>query len=86
MPMSAMTSGFRRPIIASALGVVVVLLAATGCLTPLTAQRPLTPVSVRANPLVGVLWPVRAALAGGMLLALVSGHAAREHPGTGLTG
>jgi len=33
-----------------------------------------------------VPWPVLAALAGGMLLALMSGHAAREHAGTGLAG
>jgi Glycosyl hydrolase family 26 len=34
-----------------------VLLAATGCLTPLTSQQPLTPVPAPANPLVGVYEP-----------------------------
>ena len=34
-----------------------VLLAATGCLTPLTSQQPLTQVPVPANPLVGVFEP-----------------------------
>ena len=34
-----------------------VLLAATGCLTPLTSQQPLTPVPTPANPLVGVYEP-----------------------------
>jgi hypothetical protein len=33
------------------------LLAATGCLTPLTSQPPLTPVPTPANPLVGVYEP-----------------------------
>jgi hypothetical protein len=33
------------------------LLAATGCLTPLTLQPPLTPVPTPANPLVGVYEP-----------------------------
>jgi len=37
--------------------VVAVLLAATGCLTPLTSQQPLTPVPTLANPLVGVYEP-----------------------------
>jgi len=37
--------------------VATVLLAATGCLTPLTPQRPLTPVPVPASPLVGVYEP-----------------------------
>ncbi|MGZ6839789.1 MAG: glycoside hydrolase family 26 protein [Frankiaceae bacterium] len=37
--------------------VAVVLLAATGCLTPLTSQQPLTPVPAPANPLVGVYEP-----------------------------
>jgi len=37
--------------------VVAVLLAATGCLTPLTSQQPLTPVPAPANPLVGVYEP-----------------------------
>jgi mannan endo-1,4-beta-mannosidase len=52
-----MTSGFRRPIIAAALGVAAILLAVTGCLTPLTSQQPLTPVPAPANPLVGVYEP-----------------------------
>jgi len=52
-----MTSGFRRPLIASALGVIAVLLAVTGCLTPLTARQPLTPVPAPASPLVGVYEP-----------------------------
>jgi mannan endo-1,4-beta-mannosidase len=34
-----------------------VLLAATGCLTPLTSQQPLTPVPTPASPLVGVYEP-----------------------------
>lgn len=34
-----------------------VLLAATGCLTPLTSQQPLTPVPTPTNPLVGVYEP-----------------------------
>ncbi len=34
-----------------------VSLAATGCLTPLTSQQPLTPVPTPANPLVGVYEP-----------------------------
>jgi mannan endo-1,4-beta-mannosidase len=34
-----------------------VLLAATGCLTPLTSQRPLTPVPAPVRPLVGVYEP-----------------------------
>jgi mannan endo-1,4-beta-mannosidase len=34
-----------------------VLLAVTGCLTPLTAQQPLTPVPVPASPMVGVYEP-----------------------------
>jgi hypothetical protein len=33
------------------------LLAATGCLTPLTSQQPLTPVPTPASPLVGVYEP-----------------------------
>ena len=37
--------------------VVAVLLAATGCLTPLTPQQPLTPVPTPANPLVGIYEP-----------------------------
>jgi mannan endo-1,4-beta-mannosidase len=37
--------------------VVTVLLAATGCLTPLRSQPPLTPVPVPASPLVGVYEP-----------------------------
>jgi hypothetical protein len=37
--------------------VAAVLLAATGCLTPLTSQQPLTPVPAPANPLVGVYEP-----------------------------
>ena len=37
--------------------VAAVLLAATGCLTPLTSQQPLTPVPTPANPLVGVFEP-----------------------------
>ena len=42
----------RRGIVAAAAAII--LLAATGCLTPLTAQQPLIPVPVPANPLVGV--------------------------------
>lgn len=34
-----------------------ILLAATGCLTPLTSQQPLTPVPTPASPLVGVYEP-----------------------------
>jgi len=37
--------------------VAAVLLAATGCLTPLTSQQPLTPVPTPASPLVGVYEP-----------------------------
>jgi Glycosyl hydrolase family 26 len=37
--------------------VVTVLLAVTGCLTPLTSKQPLTPVPVPAGPLVGVYEP-----------------------------
>ena len=37
--------------------VAAVLLAATGCLTPLTSQPPLTPVPTPASPLVGVYEP-----------------------------
>jgi mannan endo-1,4-beta-mannosidase len=37
--------------------VAAVLLAATGCLTPLRSQQPLTPVPTPANPLVGVYEP-----------------------------
>jgi hypothetical protein len=37
--------------------VAVVLLAATGCLTPLTSQQPLMPVPTPANPLVGAYEP-----------------------------
>jgi len=40
-----------------AAAVATVLLAATGCLTPLTSQPPLTPVPTPANPLVGVYGP-----------------------------
>jgi len=40
-----------------AAAVAAVLLAATGCLTPLTSQPPLTPVPAPANPLVGVYEP-----------------------------
>ena len=42
---------------AAAAVVATVLLAATGCLTPLTSQEPLRPVPVPANPLVGVYEP-----------------------------
>ena len=42
----------RRGIVAAAAAII--LLAATGCLTPLTAQQPLIPVPVPAHPLVGV--------------------------------
>ena len=42
----------RRVMIAAA--VAASLLAVAGCLTPLTAQQPLTPVPVPASPLVGV--------------------------------
>ncbi len=34
-----------------------ILLAATGCLTPLRSQQPLTPVPVPASPVVGVYEP-----------------------------
>jgi Glycosyl hydrolase family 26 len=37
--------------------VATILLAATGCLTPLRSQQPLTPVPVPASPLVGVYQP-----------------------------
>ena len=37
--------------------VAIVLLTATGCLTPLTAQQPLAPVPAPASPLVGVYEP-----------------------------
>src|SRR5581483_10372701 len=37
--------------------VAAVLLAAAGCLTPLTSQQPLTPVPAPASPLVGVYEP-----------------------------
>lgn len=40
-----------------AAAVATILLAATGCLTPLTSQPPLTPVPAPANPLVGVYEP-----------------------------
>jgi mannan endo-1,4-beta-mannosidase len=45
----------RRVTIAAILAAV--LLAVTGCLTPLTSQQPLTPVPAPANPLVGVYEP-----------------------------
>jgi mannan endo-1,4-beta-mannosidase len=45
----------RRVTIAAV--VAAVLLAATGCLTPLTSQQPLTPVPTPASPLVGVYEP-----------------------------
>ena len=45
----------RRATIAAILAAV--LLAVTGCLTPLTSQQPLTPVPAPANPLVGVYEP-----------------------------
>jgi len=45
-----------RRVIGTALAAVV-LLAAAGCLTPLTSQRPLTPVPASASPLVGVYEP-----------------------------
>jgi len=45
----------RRVMVAAAAAVV--LLAVTGCLTPLTSQPPLTPVPVPASPLVGVFEP-----------------------------
>ncbi len=45
----------RRLTVAAALAAV--LLAVTGCLTPLTSQQPLTPVPVPARPLVGVYEP-----------------------------
>jgi glycosyl hydrolase family 26 len=45
----------RRVTVAAA--AVAVLLAVTGCLTPLTSQRPLTPVPDPASPLVGVYEP-----------------------------
>ena len=37
--------------------VAAILLAATGCLTPLTSQQPLTPVPAPASPLVGLYEP-----------------------------
>jgi hypothetical protein len=40
-----------------AAAVAIVLLAVTGCLTPLTSQQPLTPVPVPASPLAGVYEP-----------------------------
>jgi len=43
--------------VATAAMVAAVLLAATGCLTPLTSQQPLTPVPTPATPLVGVYEP-----------------------------
>ena len=54
---AALPSGVvvRRVTIAAA--VAAVLLAATGCLTPLTSTPPLTPVPTPANPLVGVYEP-----------------------------
>jgi mannan endo-1,4-beta-mannosidase len=45
----------RRVTVAAAAAVV--LLAVTGCLTPLTPQQPLTPVPAPASPLVGVYEP-----------------------------
>jgi hypothetical protein len=45
----------RRVMIAATAAAV--LLAVTGCLTPLTSQQPLTQVPVPANPLVGVFEP-----------------------------
>jgi hypothetical protein len=45
----------RRVTVAAAAAAV--LLAVTGCLTPLTSQQPLTPVSAPARPLVGVYEP-----------------------------
>ena len=40
-----------------AAAVAIILMAATGCLTPLTSQRPLTPVPVPSSPVVGVYEP-----------------------------
>ena len=45
----------RRVMVATM--VVAALLAATGCLTPLTQQQPLTPVPTPASPLIGVYEP-----------------------------
>ena len=45
----------RRVTVAAAAAAV--LLAVTGCLTPLTSQQPLTPVPAPASPLVGVYEP-----------------------------
>jgi hypothetical protein len=45
----------RRGTVAAA--VATVLLTATGCLTPLTSQQPLTPVPAPASPLIGVYEP-----------------------------
>jgi Glycosyl hydrolase family 26 len=45
----------RRVMVAAM--VATILVAATGCLTPLTSQQPLTPVPVPASPLVGVYEP-----------------------------
>jgi mannan endo-1,4-beta-mannosidase len=45
----------RRVIVAAM--VATVLVAAAGCLTPLTSQQPLTPVPVPASPVVGVYEP-----------------------------
>ena len=44
-------------IVTVAATVAAVLLAVTGCLTPLTSQQPLTPVPAPASPLVGVYEP-----------------------------
>jgi glycosyl hydrolase family 26 len=45
----------RRVMVAAM--VATILVAATGCLTPLTSQQPLAPVPVPASPLVGVYEP-----------------------------
>lgn len=44
-------------VVAVAAMVAAVLLASAGCLTPLTSQRPLTPVPAPSSPLVGVYAP-----------------------------
>jgi hypothetical protein len=54
------TIGLRRvaaPRVAVAAAAAAILLAVTGCLTPLTSPRPLTPVPTPASPLVGVFEP-----------------------------
>jgi hypothetical protein len=47
----------RRRVTVAAAAAVVLALTVTGCLTPLTAQQPLTPVPTPTSPLVGVYEP-----------------------------